>query len=80
MTIVLTPYKERSIRFQNVWDASSPDRPEKLEYMTPTGVIACVWDLYIIAFERKAWIDTVLNNPEGPDLDAYLGRQLNDDV
>lgn len=56
------------------------DRPDKLEYMTPTGLIACVWDLRVMSFERQAWLDTVLSNPHGPDLDAYLERQLNEDV
>ena len=44
--------------------------------LSPTGLIACVWELAILTFERQAWIDTVLANPSGPDLDAYLTRQL----
>lgn len=56
------------------------DRPRKLEYKTPSGLIACLWDLAVIGFERQAWIHCVLANPSGPDLEAYLSRQLNDDV
>lgn len=26
--------------------------------------------------ERQAWVDTVLDNPAGPDLNAYLDRVL----
>jgi hypothetical protein len=59
---------------------SPVDHPDKLEYMTPTGLVACVWDLRVMSFERQAWLDTVLKNPRGPDLDAYLERQLDEDV
>lgn len=52
------------------------DQPTELEYRTPSGLIACVWDLAVIGFERQAWIDCVLANPNGPDIDAYLRRQM----
>lgn len=56
------------------------DDPTNLTYVTPTGLTACVWDLRVLCFERQAWIETMLANPAGPDLDAYLARQLNEDV
>jgi hypothetical protein len=40
----------------------------------------CVWELGIIDFERRAWLEDVLANPEGPDIDRYLNRALNADV
>ena len=40
----------------------------------------CVWELGIIDFERRAWIEDVLANPAGPDIDRYLARELNADV
>ncbi len=40
----------------------------------------CVWDLYLQAFERQAWMAHVLANPEGPDLDAYLDARLDTEV
>jgi hypothetical protein len=43
----------------------------------PTG---CVWELAIVDFERRAWIEDVLANPDGPDLDRYLERRLAEDV
>ncbi len=55
---------------------SNGDRPANLEYATPRAVIACVWDLELMAFERAAWVRTVLANPRGPDLDAYLAARL----
>ncbi len=59
---------------------SPTDQPTQLEYATPTGLTACVWDLRVICFERQAWIDAVLANPDGPDLDKYCSMRLNEDV
>jgi prepilin-type processing-associated H-X9-DG protein len=56
------------------------EEPSRLTYATPTGLAACVWDLRLIAFERQAWLDTVLMVPHTPDLDAYLRLTLNEDV
>jgi hypothetical protein len=55
-------------------------KPAQLVYMTPTGLAACVWDLRLIAFERQAWIVTVLNNSAGGDVEAYLQQHLNEDA
>jgi hypothetical protein len=52
------------------------DDPVAFEYLSPAGVVACVWELAVLAFERQAWVDTVLANPAGPDLDAYLASRL----
>jgi len=46
---------------------------------TEADSVACVWDLRVMQFEREAWVETVLANPNGPDLDAYLNRQLSGD-
>jgi len=40
----------------------------------------CVWELAIVDFERRAWIEDVLANPNGPDVDRYLERRLDEDV
>jgi hypothetical protein len=47
---------------------------------TATGPTACVWDLRVLCHERTAWLDHVLRNPAGPDLDAYLADRLNEDA
>jgi hypothetical protein len=60
---------------QHTWVAPK-GRPPAFEYVTPTDLSACVWDLSVICFERQAWVETVLANPAGPDLDAYLARRL----
>ncbi|MET3290081.1 UNVERIFIED_CONTAM: hypothetical protein ABID98_002651 [Brevibacillus sp. OAP136] len=59
---------------------ASHESPDSFTYMTPHGLIACVWDLKILSFEREAWLQCVLNNPEGPNLEDYLAARLNEDV
>lgn len=54
--------------------------PTKLNYVTPSGLAACVWDLYLIGFEREAWLNHGLKQGDGPDLAGYLGARLNDKV
>ncbi|MGH9944213.1 MAG: isochorismatase [Pyrinomonadaceae bacterium] len=53
---------------------------ENLEYITPTGLSACVWDLRVQAHERDAWLEAVLTNPGGPDIEAYMARRLSEIV
>jgi hypothetical protein len=59
---------------------SPKHEPERLAYAIPTGVIACVWDLRVLAFERQAWLDTVLKASGNLGLDAYLELRLNEDT
>jgi hypothetical protein len=40
----------------------------------------CVWELEVVDFERRAWLEDVLSNPAGPDLEAYLERSFARDV
>jgi hypothetical protein len=42
----------------------------------PDPLTACVWELPILAFERDAWVETVLSDPKRPDVPAYLERRL----
>jgi hypothetical protein len=51
-------------------------RPETLRPRSADELTACVWDLELIAFERKAWIRCVLERPDAPDWDAYLTNLL----
>lgn len=59
---------------------SPTDHPARLRDATPSGIVACVWDLRLMAFERDAWVETVLKRKDGPDFDAYLSKQLNEDA
>ena len=44
----------------------------ELEALTDTGM-ACVWELEVIDFERRAWLEDVLKDD---DVEAYLARAL----
>lgn len=59
---------------------SPSSQPAKLQYVTPTGLAACVWDLYLIGHERNAWVEHVLKRFPEPDLQGYLAARLNEDV
>jgi hypothetical protein len=50
--------------------ASPLDDPAALVPNDGTG-LACVWELEVIDFERRAWLEDVLKNG---DVDAYLAR------
>ena len=60
---------------------SSPlDRPGDLIATSPDAFIACAWDLAVIGHERAAWVETVMSNLDGPDLESYLARTLTAEV
>lgn len=50
--------------------------PDALRPSRPEDSTACVWDLTVIDFERRAWYETMLVKLDGPDLEAYVGRRL----
>ncbi len=77
--VFLDWWAEENELHHHVYTSPTND-PAALTYATPTGVIACVWDLRLIAFERQAWLDTVLKRKDGPDLILYLEQQLSEDV
>jgi hypothetical protein len=58
---------------------SPQDDPTALTQVAdqPAG---CVWELAVVDFERRAWLEDVLANPAGPNLELYLERRLNADV
>lgn len=53
------------------------DDLESFEETPETGGMACVWELEIINFERKMWIEYVLKKVENPDFTGYLNQKLN---
>jgi hypothetical protein len=56
----------------NRFFASPHDDPGALVPADGTGM-ACVWELEVIDFERRAWLDDVL---KGDDVERYLERNL----
>ncbi len=57
---------------------SVSETPAAFEEVTGEGVSGTVWDLQVFWFERNAWVEKVLSNPAGPDLEAYLKKCLSD--
>jgi hypothetical protein len=60
--------------------AAPSEELKDLAYITPTGLVACVWDLRVMAFERQSWLDEVLTNGSEPDVEAYMACRLNEEV
>ena len=54
--------------------ASPLDDPTALSPYDGTG-LSCVWELEVIDFERRAWLEDVLRNG---DMDTYLARRAPD--
>ncbi len=45
------------------------------------GLCGCTWDLHVIAFERDAWINSMLDTADGsPDLEVYMSATFDADV
>ena len=53
--------------------------PRALVKMADPGA-GCVWELSVVDFERRAWLEDVLANPRGPDIDRYLTRRFSAEV
>ena len=72
------------------WWQSENELHQRIFVSPKTGPIAfvpvesqpagCVWELEIVDFERRAWIEDVLANPDGPDVERYLERRVDNDV
>lgn len=72
--ILLDWWYEREI-LKQILMSSPLDRPGQIT-VERGDLLACTWELAVIAFERQAWVNTVLNNPKGPDLQGYCAKQL----
>lgn len=58
---------------------SPSDEPGLLRPAKPTELVACVWDLAVIGFERDAWVEASLRRST-PAIDLYLATQMNADI
>ncbi|MEM7480926.1 MAG: GNAT family N-acetyltransferase [Acidobacteriota bacterium] len=56
--------------------AAPLDRPLEYQAVHNADLHACVWEMAVIDHERRAWVETVMANPDGPDFGAYLGRVM----
>ena len=55
---------------------SPTDDPARLVVPRTDHNSVCVWDLAVQCFERQAWLECVLANPRGPDVETYLARHI----
>lgn len=62
----------------HVYTAPS-DELDDFKYITPSGLVACVWDLRVLGFEREAWLEKVLKAGR-LDAESYMACRLNEDV
>ena len=62
---------------QSVTFFTSLDDPDEFEETPKEGGMACVWELEVIEFERKTWIDYILKKANKPDFAGYLNQRLN---
>lgn len=54
--------------------------PDELRAAGPDDSTACVWDLAVIDFERRAWQELVVKQAGAPDLGTYLARRFEETV
>jgi hypothetical protein len=66
---------ETELRFQTYMRPSSDSF--QLEALTASELSNDVWDLKLMAFEREAWVESVLQSKK-PDLEAYLEKRLSE--
>ena len=56
-------------------------KPLEFKLYSDKGIFTCVWEMAVLWFERNAWVEYVLKQPENPDaISHYLNQQLNQDV
>jgi len=55
---------------------SPTDHPAQLVGGPEDHNSVCVWDLQLQCIERQAWIECVIGNSNGPDVEAYLARSV----
>lgn len=63
---------------QRVYTAPLDDPRALTKLANPAA--GCVWELSVVDFERRAWMEDVLANPAGPDIDRYLAREFSAEV
>jgi hypothetical protein len=61
----------RSVTF-----GASLENPNQFEMLPKEGGMVCVWELEIVDFERKMWIECILKKAEKPDFAGYLEQRI----
>lgn len=61
----------RSVTFAN-----SAEAPEEFHLTPKEGGMVCVWELEVVDFERRMWIEHVLKKADQPDFRGYLEQNI----
>jgi hypothetical protein len=77
--VLLDWWGGENMLYQRLWHGPG-ETPVTLTAGDLESPVLCVWELAVAAAERQAWIDCVLANPAGPDLERYLTVRLSDDL
>ncbi|MFP3947461.1 MAG: isochorismatase [Longimicrobiales bacterium] len=54
--------------------------PESFRYLTPSGLLGSIWELYVQEFERTAWMHSVLDRDADPDIEEYVLQRFTGEV
>lgn len=52
------------------------EMPYAFSDFSGTGIVTCVWEVQVLAFEANAWKETVLSNQSRPDFSGYQEKYL----
>ena len=55
---------------------TSFEKPDQFERVSKEGLVACVWELEVLCFERAMWIECVLKKSDNPDFAGYLQKHI----
>lgn len=75
---VIVDWWERQNELRHRVFKAEPEAPYEFKEITETGEAFCVWELGVLAFERRAWLDFILCPTSGPDWAGYLGHVLSE--
>jgi hypothetical protein len=50
--------------------------PNEMRPGGPEDNTACVWDLAVIDFERRAWHELIVKRADAPDVEGYVARHM----
>ncbi len=60
---------------------ASDSLPDQYQLISDKGIVSCVWEMAVLWFERNAWVEEVMKNPQSPQaLDNYLSKFFQADV
>lgn len=57
------------------------ENPAEFKPFADNSIVACVWEMAVLWFERNAWVEEVMSKSLAPhNIENYLNRYLNADV